>query len=108
MFRRNFIGNLVAGGALAHLSPSSKPEVATDIFLERPATGQPHKGKVLLALQAHSDDIALEASGTVANLIEGGYIGYLVRATYYEVGDSHGLGTQGPVGTIVLGGDRVR
>ena len=106
MFRRNFIGNLVAGGALAHLSPSSKPEVATDIFLERPATGQPHKGKVLLALQAHSDDIALEASGTVAKLIEEGYTGYLVRATNDDMGDSPGLGTPGTIGENVLGNER--
>jgi LmbE family N-acetylglucosaminyl deacetylase len=37
-----------------------------------PCPGQPHAGKVLLAVQAHSDDIALSASGTVAKLIEEG------------------------------------
>jgi len=62
-------------------------------LLERSLTGRPHKGKVLLALQAHSDDIPLMASGTVAKLIEEGYTGYLVRATNDDMGDATGLGT---------------
>src|SRR5262245_56298500 len=37
-----------------------------DVFVERPAEGTPHKGKVLLAVQAHSDDIPLMAAGVVA------------------------------------------
>jgi LmbE family N-acetylglucosaminyl deacetylase len=61
---------------------------------------------VLLALQAHSDDIALEASGTVAKLIEEGYTGYLVRATNDELDDALGLGTVGTIGENVLGNER--
>ncbi|PYV33354.1 MAG: hypothetical protein DMG22_10355 [Acidobacteria bacterium] len=109
MFRRNFIGNLVAGSALAHwASPPQQPPTlsAKEIFLEGPMSGQPHKGKVLLALQAHADDIALEASGTVAKLIEEGYTGYLVRATNDDMGDSPGLGTPGTIGENVLGNER--
>jgi LmbE family N-acetylglucosaminyl deacetylase len=71
-------------------------------FLERPASGQPHKGKVLLALQAHSDDIPLSAAGTVAKLIEEGYTGYLVRATNDDMGDVEGLGTPGTIGEDAL------
>ncbi len=109
MFRRNFFGNLIAGSALArlaHPTPQQRPPAATETFLERPVSGQPHKGKVLLALQAHSDDIPLMAAGTVAKLIEEGYTGYLVRATNDDMGDAPGLGTPGTIGENVLGNER--
>jgi LmbE family N-acetylglucosaminyl deacetylase len=109
MIRRNFIGNLIAGGALGPLAGSaqqSQAQASAAPFLERPVTGQPHKGKVLLALQAHSDDVPLEAAGTVAKLIEEGYTGYLVRATNDDMGDAPGLGTPGTIGENVLGNER--
>lgn len=68
--------------------------------------GQPHKGKVLLAVQAHSDDIPLSASGAVAKLIEEGYSGYLLRATNDDMGDAPGLGTPGTIGEHVLRNER--
>jgi LmbE family N-acetylglucosaminyl deacetylase len=76
------------------------------IVLERPMPGGPHQGKILLAVQAHSDDIPLSASGTVAKLIEEGYTGYLVRATNDDMGDAVGLGTPGTIGEHVLGNER--
>ena len=76
------------------------------MVLERSNPGQPHKGKVLLALQAHSDDIPLSSAGTVAKLIEEGYTGYLVRATNDDMGDAPGLGTPGTIGENVLGNER--
>jgi LmbE family N-acetylglucosaminyl deacetylase len=108
MLRRNLLSGLVTAGALPGL-PGFQPQppaTAGGVVLERPATGQPHKGKVLLAVQAHSDDIALEASGTVAKLIEEGYTGYLVRATNDDMGDARGLGTMGTIGENVLGNER--
>ena len=87
---------------LNHNSPS-RPSA---VVLERSNQGQPHKGKVLLALQAHSDDIPLSAAGTVAKLIEEGYTGYLVRATNDDMGDAPGLGTPGTIGEHVLGNER--
>ena len=75
-------------------------------FLSGSLAGQPHKGKVLLAIQAHSDDIPLSSSGTVAKLIEEGYTGYLVRATNDDMGDAPGLGTPGTIGDNVLGNER--
>jgi LmbE family N-acetylglucosaminyl deacetylase len=108
MQRRKFFGNLIVGSALAPLAGAaqlSPPQAATEPYLERPVPGQPHKGKVLLALQAHSDDIALMASGTVAKLIEEGYTGHLVRATNDDMGDSPGLGTPGTIGENVLGNE---
>ena len=108
VLRRNLLGGLVTAGALPGLPGFEQPPPAPDggVVLERPATGQPHKGKVLLAVQAHSDDIALEASGTVAKLIEEGYTGYLVRATNDDMGDARGLGTMGTIGENVLGNER--
>ncbi len=75
------------------------------IFLERAAAGTPHKGKVLLAVQAHSDDVPLMAAGTVAKLVREGYTGYLIRATNDDMGDAPGLGTAGTVGENVLGNE---
>jgi LmbE family N-acetylglucosaminyl deacetylase len=85
---------------------SSQQPVPDNVFIERPVSGQPHKGKVLLAVQAHSDDIPLSASGTVAKLIDEGYTGYLVRATNDDMGDQAGYGTVGTVGDHVLNNER--
>jgi LmbE family N-acetylglucosaminyl deacetylase len=60
------------------LGPMGDPE---EIVIERPMPGKPHKGKVLLAIQAHSDDIPLFAGGTVAKLMDEGYTGYLLRTS---------------------------
>jgi LmbE family N-acetylglucosaminyl deacetylase len=109
MLRRNFCTSLIAAGAIDRLvrAQQQSPAPAERQFvLERPMPGQPHNGKVLLAVQAHSDDIPLSASGTVAKLIEEGYTGYLVRATNDDMGDAVGLGTQGTIGEHVLGNER--
>src|SRR4051812_2307826 len=102
MLRRDFFGHLIAGGAVAQLAgrpaPAQSQPSGSGVFVEGPAAGQPHKGKVLLALQAHSDDIPLSAAGTVAKLIEEGYTGYWVRATNDDMGDAPGLGTPGTIG----------
>jgi len=109
MLRRNFCTTLVSAGALGRLAraqtqtPTPVPGIPV---LERSLQGQPHTGKILLAVQAHSDDIPLFASGTVAKLIEEGYTGYLVRATNDDMGDAVGLGTPGTVGEHVLGNER--
>lgn len=103
MLRRNFLSSMITGTAVAQLA---RAQQAHSVFIERPAAGQPHKGKVLLAVQAHSDDIPLSSSGTVAKLIEEGYTGYLVRATNDDMGDAVGLGTPGTIGDNVLGNER--
>lgn len=90
---------LYAQDALAQPTPR-------DVYLERPAEGAPHKGKVLLAVQAHSDDVPLMAGGVVAKLVKEGYTGYLLRATNDDMGDAPGLGTVGSVGDHVLGNER--
>jgi LmbE family N-acetylglucosaminyl deacetylase len=105
MFRRTFCGSLLAAGAAARVARSQQAQPSGPVF-ERANPNQPHKGKVLLALQAHSDDIPLSASGTVAKLIEEGYTGYLVRASNDDMGDAPGLGTPGTIGEHVLGNER--
>jgi len=61
-----------------------------EIKIERAVPGKPHKGKVLLAIQAHSDDIPLFAGGTVAKLMDEGYKGYLLRTSDDSMGDALG------------------
>jgi LmbE family N-acetylglucosaminyl deacetylase len=106
--RREFFTSLAAGAAIMHaqLRHSRAQEVPREVFFERPAEGTPHTGKVLLAVQAHSDDIPLTAAGTVAKLVKEGYTGYLLRATNDDMGDAPGLGTPGSVGDHVLGNER--
>ena len=109
MLRRDFLSKVLVASAMARRAGAQQPAQpgpVEGVFLERSATGQPHAGKVLLALQAHSDDIPLSASGTVAKLIEEGYTGYLLRATNDDMGDSPGLGTPGTIAENALGNER--
>src|SRR5262245_31377119 len=108
MLRRNFCTTLIAAGAVSRCLRAQQPASAGSgrPALEGQRAGQPHRGKVLLAVQAHSDDIPLSSSGTVAKLIEEGYTGYLVRATNDDMGDAVGLGTPGTIGNHVLGNER--
>src|SRR5271157_2667059 len=106
MRRRDFLTIVLAGTSMLRLPSAQSQESSGRIFLERAANGTPHKGKVLLAVQAHSDDIPLSAAGTVAKLVQEGYTGYLVRATNDDMGDAPGLGTPGTVGDNVLGNER--
>ncbi len=106
MQRRGFLKSVLAGTGVIGLERAKAQQQAGAVFLERAAAGMPHKGKVLLAVQAHSDDIPLSAAGTVAKLVKEGYTGYLVRATNDDMGDAPGLGTPGTVGEHVLGNER--
>jgi LmbE family N-acetylglucosaminyl deacetylase len=68
-------------------SPFTTPDYHTyadDLVIERNRPGKPHAGKVLAAVQAHSDDIPLFAAGTVAKLIDEGYTAYLIRLSNDE------------------------
>lgn len=70
------------------------------VVIERPREGQPHRGKVLAAVQPHADDISIFAAGTVAKLVREGYTGYLIRVTN---DDMAGPGT---IGETVLANER--
>ena len=103
MRRRRFLERTVAGGAiLGYHGPGMSPPAdaaqsdsiftTKDLVIERDLPGEPHKGKVLAAIQPHADDIPIFAAGTVAKLIREGYVGYLIRTT----NDDHaGPGTVG-------------
>jgi LmbE family N-acetylglucosaminyl deacetylase len=106
--RRDVLATTLAGAAFLQAQPqeSRGQELRPEVYLERWADGTPHKGKVLLAVQAHSDDIPLMAAGTVAKLVREGYTGYLLRATNDDMGDAPGLGTAGSIGDHVLGNER--
>ena len=104
MQRRAFIGKTLAGGVLAGgtagltgpreagAAQSNHIITTDDLMVERDADGQPHRGKVLAAIQPHADDIPIFAAGLVAKLIKEGYTGYLIRTT----NDDHaGPGTVG-------------
>jgi LmbE family N-acetylglucosaminyl deacetylase len=104
--RRDVFATTLGCTASLYAQDSRTPETPRDAFLERPAEGMPHKGKVLLAVQAHSDDIPLTSAGTVAKLVKEGYTGYLLRATNDDMGDAPGLGTPGSIGDHVLGNER--
>jgi LmbE family N-acetylglucosaminyl deacetylase len=92
--------------AFLYAQETCAAETSSDALVERAAEGTPHKGKVLLAVQAHSDDIPLMAGGVVAKLVKEGYTGYLLRATNDDMGDAPGLGTAGTIGDHVLGNQR--
>jgi len=79
-------------------------QAGTGPYFERAAAGTPHKGKVLAAIQPHSDDVALLCGGTVAKLIKEGYTGYMIRATNDDMGDD--VGDLGSVGENVLRNER--
>ena len=90
MRRRDFLTTVLAGTSLLRLHSAHTQESSGGIFLERAAVGTPHKGKVLLAVQAHSDDVPLMAAGTVAKLVREGYTGYLIRATNDDMRSRNG------------------
>ncbi len=74
--------------------------MAAEIVIEGPVPGRPHNGKVLAAIQPHSDDIPIFAAGTVAKLVGEGYTGYLIRMTN---DDMAGPGT---IGDTVLANEK--
>ena len=104
MIRRSFL----AGAALAGLVRRARAQqVVTDgtsstaeVFIERPQPGKPHAGKVLAAIQPHSDDVPIFAGGTVAKLVDEGYTGYLIRVTNDD------MAGPGSIGNTVLENER--
>ena len=103
MLRRSFL--TVAGAALAARKiagqvVSDGTAMTANLVLERDLAGKPHAGKVLAAIQPHSDDIPIFAAGTTAKLLREGYTGYLIRMTN---DDMAGPGT---IGDTVLANEK--
>jgi len=116
MKRREFLGKTLAGGAVvragattsdgrlnAQRTGSAPAQMVREgeIVIERSMPGRPHQGKVLAAIQPHSDDIPLFAGGTVAKLVSEGYTGCLIRMTNDEK-----AGRGATTGEIILNNER--
>src|ERR1700724_432854 len=104
MQRRDFFTRVLAGLSVLKIETASAQQSSAGPFLERPRQGTPFRGKVLAAIQPHSDDIALLCAGTVAKLVQEGYTGYMIRATNDDMGDD--VGEPGTVGDNVLRNER--
>ncbi len=96
MDRRQLLGSALGAGIVLggkNVCGFQNPAGGTgDVVIEREQPGKPHRGKVLAAIQPHSDDIPLFAAGTVAKLLEEGYAGYLIRTTNDECAGPGSLG----------------
>jgi LmbE family N-acetylglucosaminyl deacetylase len=86
------------GNAQTHLRSI---EQTSGVFVERDQPAQPHKGKMLAAIQPHNDDIPLFAAGTVIKLIREGYQGILIRVTNDEM-----AGRGNTMGEVVLNNEK--
>ena len=108
MQRRDFLTQsaIASGIVFAGLKAMAQQAPANNVVIERAQPGKPHAGKVLAAIQPHSDDVPLFAAGTVAKLIKEGYTGHLIRVTNDDMGDQIGLGERGTIGQNVLGNER--
>jgi len=108
MERRKFIRRSLAGSVLWTGGPAAALQTTlrdttqqSSIFVERDQSGQPHKGKVLAAIQPHCDDVPLFAAGTVIKLIREGYSGILIRTTNDEM-----AGRGATMGEVVLNNEK--
>jgi LmbE family N-acetylglucosaminyl deacetylase len=112
MRRRDFFADFVVGSALfPSVAPAFAQQTSSahefvpangahEVIIERPVSGRPYAGKVLAAIQPHTDDVPIFAGGTVAKLISEGYTGYLIRTTNDEMAGS------GTTGERVLNNER--
>lgn len=101
MERRDFLGAALAGGfSFNGVAAEAQETRGAEPVIERDAPGRPHAGKVLAAIQPHSDDITIFAAGAVAKLLNEGYTGYLIRTTNDECAGP------GSIGNTVLANER--
>jgi LmbE family N-acetylglucosaminyl deacetylase len=104
MHRRHFLGGGMAAPLLLRAAPQTEMRdnpAQPEVFVEREQPGQPHKGKVLAAIQPHCDDIPLFAGGTVLKLIREGYSGILIRTSNDEM-----AGRGATMGEVVLNNEK--
>ena len=64
-------------------APMARADVG-EVVVEKDRPGQPHKGKVFVAVHAHLDDIPYYAAGLCTKLMREGYTGYLIRTSNDE------------------------
>ena len=66
------------------LAAAPAPADGAELVVVKDERGQPHRGKVFVAVHAHLDDVPYYASGLCAKLMSEGYTGYLVRTSNDE------------------------
>ena len=107
MDRRRFLGRGLSGGAWLGVgvapgqTPLRESAQQAEVFIERDQPGRPHQGKVLAAIQPHSDDLPLFAGGAILKLIREGYTGILIRTSNDEM-----AGRGATTGEVVLNNER--
>ncbi len=88
MRRRDFLAmaatTLVASGQADAVTGAPQ-----EVFIERPAAEQPHRGKVLALVTPHLDDGPIFAGGALAKLLSEGYTGYFIRTSNDEKDSYH-------------------
>lgn len=104
MDRRHFLQNSLLAPQVAREiegGGTGSTSYRVPVTIERRASGKPHQGKVLAAIQPHCDDVPIFAAGTVLKLIDEGYTGYLITMS-----DDSMAGGGTSVGDIVLKNER--
>jgi LmbE family N-acetylglucosaminyl deacetylase len=106
MRRRDFVGMAAAaavlsGAAQAQNTNTTVTTTPEQLVIDRPATGQPHRGKVFALITPHLDDGPIFAGGLIAKLVAEGYTGYFIRTSNDEK-DSFDL----TLGETVLANER--
>jgi len=107
MKRRAFFEGSIAAGALVTGSTATSQPPAharrdeSEVVIEGDQLGQPHKGKMLAAIQPHCDDIPIFASGTIIKLIAEGYRGIMIRTSNDEM-----AGRGATIGEVILNNER--
>lgn len=94
MNRRLFLQYGITATALAQQQIRPTPDAFDDhggVVIEKARSGKPHQGKVLVAIQPHSDDIPIFAAGTVFKLLDEGYTGYMIRVTNDDMAGPGGI-----------------
>ncbi|MCC7157806.1 MAG: PIG-L family deacetylase [Bryobacterales bacterium] len=93
MLRRDFVLRALAGPVVAAQQiVTDGTALSSEVTVERNVPGKPHSGKILAAIQPHSDDIPIFAAGTVAKLVDEGYTGYLLRMTNDDMAGPGSIG----------------
>jgi LmbE family N-acetylglucosaminyl deacetylase len=104
MDRRHFLSSGALAATQAAAQQTREPEAggtgstsySVNVVVDRKQQGQPHKGKVLAAIQPHCDDIPIFAGGTVLKLLDEGYTGVLITMSNDSM-----AGTGTSIGDIV-------
>src|SRR6266704_1695970 len=70
--------------------------VSSKMVVEKDQPGQPHRGKIFVAVHAHLDDVPYFAAGLCAKLMKEGYTGYIVRTGNDEKYGGHSIAANNP------------